>query len=174
MAILEKRRSTIQRPRFERYQDTRGGDRAAALRGETPVTSAIRQLAGTSGYGPMADQGFNPMGDYADTYGSQGRATGLGNSGQSAGKPAGNSGQTAGNSGQTLTSALKNTPISAKATSALPKSLTSATAGKVAGTLQAPLQVKRQALRQARSPEPRQELPPGKRLRQTPCQRFLP
>ena len=61
MAILQKRKSTKQLPRFERYQDTQGGDRAAALRGETPITSAVRQLAGTSGYGPMADQGFNPM-----------------------------------------------------------------------------------------------------------------
>jgi len=61
MAILQKRKSTKQLPRFERYQDTRGGDRAAALRGETPITSAVRQLAGTSGYGPMGDQGFNPM-----------------------------------------------------------------------------------------------------------------
>ena len=62
MAILQKRKSTNQLPRFERYQDTQGGDRAAALRGETPVTSAVRQLAGTSGYGPMTDQGFRPMG----------------------------------------------------------------------------------------------------------------
>ena len=62
MAILQKRKSTNQLPRFERYQDTRGGDRAAALRGETPITSAVRQLAGTSGYAPMADQGFSPMG----------------------------------------------------------------------------------------------------------------
>ena len=62
MAILQKRKSTNQLPRFERYQDTRGGDRAAALRGETPITSAVRQLAGTSGYSPMADQGFRPMG----------------------------------------------------------------------------------------------------------------
>jgi hypothetical protein len=62
MAILEKRKSVNQLPRFERYQDTRGGDRAAALRGETPITSAVRQLAGTSGYGSMADKGFLPMG----------------------------------------------------------------------------------------------------------------
>jgi len=63
MAILEKRRAVNQLPRFQRYQDTRAGDRAAALRGETPITSAIRQLAGSSGYGPMGDsQGFNPMG----------------------------------------------------------------------------------------------------------------
>ena len=53
MAILEKRRAVNQLPRFERYRDTRAGDRAAALRGETPITSAVRQLAGTSGYGPM-------------------------------------------------------------------------------------------------------------------------
>jgi len=63
MAILEKRKAVNQLPRFERYQDTRGGDRAAALRGETPITSAIRQLAGSSGYGPMGEaQGFGPMG----------------------------------------------------------------------------------------------------------------
>ena len=63
MAILEKRKAVNQLPRFERYQDTRGGDRAAALRGETPITSAVRQLAGSSGYGPMGDsQGFSPMG----------------------------------------------------------------------------------------------------------------
>jgi len=63
MAILEKRKAVNQLPRFQRYQDTRAGDRAAALRGETPITSAIRQLAGSSGYGPMGEsQGFNPMG----------------------------------------------------------------------------------------------------------------
>ena len=63
MAILEKRKSVNKLPRFQRYQDTRAGDRSAALRGETPITSAIRQLAGSSGYGPMGqDQGFNPMG----------------------------------------------------------------------------------------------------------------
>ena len=57
MAILQKRKSTNQLPRFERYQDTRGGDRAAALRGETPITSAVRQLAGTSANSPMVGRG---------------------------------------------------------------------------------------------------------------------
>jgi len=71
MAILEKRKSVNQLPRFERYQDTRGGDRAAALRGETPITSAVRQLAGTSGYGPMGKtEGFNPMGGRGDLLGA--------------------------------------------------------------------------------------------------------
>jgi uncharacterized protein YuzE len=63
MAILEKRKSVNQLPRFKRYQDTRGGDRAAALRGETPITSEIRQTAGSSGYEPMGEtEGFRPMG----------------------------------------------------------------------------------------------------------------
>jgi hypothetical protein len=63
MAILEKRRAVNQLPRFQRYQDTRAGDRAAALRGETPITSAIRQLAGSSGYDPMGEsEGYYPMG----------------------------------------------------------------------------------------------------------------
>lgn len=48
MAILQKRKSSKQLPRFERYQDTRGGDRAAALRGETPVTSRVTNNAATS------------------------------------------------------------------------------------------------------------------------------
>jgi len=75
MAILEKRRAVNQLPRFQRYQDTRAGDRAAALRGETPITSAIRQLAGSSGYDPMGEsEGYYPMGGAGPMGGGMGGA----------------------------------------------------------------------------------------------------
>lgn len=115
MAILEKRKAVNKLPRFQRYQDTRAGDRSAALRGETPITSAIRQLAGSSGYGPMGqDQGFNPMG-------GAGKG-GVDKFGNMAGQP-----KTA------VTSALKGS-TAAGTTSKLP-SLTSKTAGTTGKTL---------------------------------------
>jgi len=109
MAILQKRKSTKQLPRFERYQDTRGGDRAAALRGETPITSAVRQLAGTSGYGPMEDQGFRPMGGR----GAEG-VLGTGAAGFG-GRPASN-----------VTSTLAGTPTNQAGSSARPAGSTAA------------------------------------------------
>ena len=113
MAILEKRRAVNQLPRFQRYQDTRAGDRAAALRGETPITSAIRQLAGSSGYGPMGEsEGFNPMG--GDTGGRGGMGGGRGGAGPMGGGMGGAGkgtvdkfGNIAGQPKNAVTSALK-------------------------------------------------------------------
>lgn len=113
MAILEKRRAVNQLPRFQRYSDTRAGDRAAALRGETPITSAVRELAGTSGYGPMGrDTGFMPMG----------------------GAPAGGAkidkfGNVAGQPKTAVTSALKGSTGAAKPAGVTGKTLTSTAAG---------------------------------------------
>jgi len=147
MAILEKRRAVNKLPRFERYQDTRGGDRAAALRGETPITSAVRQLAGTSGYGPMnQSQGYNPMGGNTALAGGMG---GRGGAGPMAGGAAGAGGagpmggagkatvdkfgNMAGQPKTAVTSALKGSTAPAKTTGATAtKPVTSAT--KTAGT----------------------------------------
>ena len=135
MAILEKRKSVKQLPRFERYQDTRGGDRAAALRGETPITSAVRQLAGSSGYGPMgADQGFAPMSG-ATAAGSSGAPSGVtGATSGAIGAPSGVSKTPIGSSGSALTSALAGSPVkkTTSAVSALPKATTTAAAAKTA------------------------------------------
>ena len=121
MAILEKRRAVNQLPRFQRYQDTRAGDRSAALRGETPITSAIRQLAGSSGYGPMGEsQGFNPMG------GGMGGAGGAGPTGGAGKGTVDKFGNMAGQPKTAVTSALKGSTAAGKTTGA--------TAGKVAGT----------------------------------------
>jgi hypothetical protein len=132
MAILEKRKSVNQLPRFERYQDTRGGDRAAALRGETPITSAVRQLAGTSGYGPMADQGFNPMS-------GAGIRGGMGNRG-GAGQVAGNQAPiTSALAGQTTRPSVTTKPAVANALAQkpagniAPKTTAASTTSKVPG-----------------------------------------
>ncbi len=120
MAILEKRKAVNQLPRFQRYQDTRAGDRAAALRGETPITSAIRQLAGSSGYGPMGDtEGYLPMG--GGMGGGRGGAGAMGGAGKGTVDKFGNM---AGQPKNAVTSALKG-PTGAGKT-------TGATAGKVA------------------------------------------
>ena len=134
MAILEKRRAVNQLPRFQRYQDTRAGDRAAALRGETPITSAIRQLAGSSGYDQMADaQGFVPMGGGMGGRGGMGGAGPVGGAGKGAVDKFGNM---AGQPKTAVTSALKGSTAAGKTagttaagtTSKLP-GLTSKTAG---------------------------------------------
>jgi len=125
MAILEKRRAVNQLPRFQRYQDTRAGDRAAALRGETPITSAIRQLAGSSGYGPMGDsEGYLPMGGGTGPIGG-----GMGGAGKGAVDKFGNM---AGQPKNAVTSALKGS-TAANTTSKLP-SLTSKTTGTTGAT----------------------------------------
>ena len=136
MAILEKRKAVNQLPRFERYQDTRGGDRAAALRGETPITSAVRQLAGSSGYGPMGDsQGFSPMGGRgADGVLGTG-AAGFG------GRPAAGGARAPSNVTSTLAGVPARTATGASvkpagAAATTPKSLTSAGTG--AATAQKP------------------------------------
>jgi len=111
MAILEKRRAVNQLPRFQRYQDTRAGDRSAALRGETPITSAIRQLAGTSGYGPMGDsEGFNPMG------GGRGGMGGAGPMGGAGKGTVDKFGNMAGQPKTAVTSALKGSTAAGKTT----------------------------------------------------------
>ena len=130
MAILEKRKAVNKLPRFKKYQDTRAGDRAAELRGEparlrseAPITSAIRQLAGSSGQMGKS-QGFNQMG-------GAGKAT-VDKFGNTAGQP-----KTA------VTSALKGTTAAEKAvagkvtgtgTTAGKTTGTGTTVGKVAGT----------------------------------------
>ena len=109
MAILEKRRAVNQLPRFQRYQDTRAGDRAAALRGETPITSAIRQLAGSSGYDPMGEsEGYYPMGGGAGPMGG-----GMGGAGKGTVDKFGNM---AGQPKNAVTSALKGSTAGAKTT----------------------------------------------------------
>lgn len=127
MAILEKRKAVNKLPRFKKYQDTRAGDRAAELRGEparlrseAPITSAIRQLAGSSGQMGKS-QGFNQMG-------GAGKAT-VDKFGNMAGQP-----KTA------VTSALKGSTAAEKAvagkagTTAGKTTGTGTTVGKVAGT----------------------------------------
>ena len=139
MAILEKRRAVNQLPRFERYQDTRAGDRAAALRGETPITSAIRQLAGTSGYGPMGEsQGFNPMGGGAGPMGGAGKST-VDKFGNMAGQPktavtSALKGSTAATKPSATTGAKTAGTTAAGTTSKLPN-LTSKTTGTTGKTL---------------------------------------
>ena len=139
MAILEKRKSVNKLPRFQRYQDTRAGDRSAALRGETPITSAIRQLAGSSGYGPMGqDQGFNPMGGRGGMGGVGPTAGGAGKSGVD------KFGNMAGQPKTAVTSALKGSTAGTKTATAATKtagttsklpSLTSKTTGTTGKTL---------------------------------------
>jgi YD repeat-containing protein len=127
MAILEKRKAVNKLPRFKKYQDTRAGDRAAELRGaparlrsEAPITSAIRQLAGSSGQMGKS-QGFNQMG-------GAGGAT-VDKFGNTAGQP-----KTA------VTTALKGATAAEKAvagkagTTAGKTTGTGTTVGKVAGT----------------------------------------
>jgi len=132
MAILEKRRAVNQLPRFQRYQDTRAGDRSAALRGETPITSAIRQLAGSSGYGPMGDsQGFNPMG------GGRGGMGGAGPMGGAGKGTVDKFGNMAGQPKTAVTSALKGSTTAGKTTGTTAANTTSKMPGltsKTAGT----------------------------------------
>jgi len=138
MAILEKRRAVNQLPRFQRYQDTRAGDRSAALRGETPITSAIRQLAGSSGYGPMGDsEGFNPMGGGRGGMGGGAGPMGGGMGGGMGGAGKGTVdkfGNVAGQPKTAVTSALKGATAAEKNAIASKAAGTGATAGKVAGT----------------------------------------
>jgi hypothetical protein len=111
MAILEKRRAVNQLPRFQRYQDTRAGDRSAALRGETPVTSAIRQLAGSGGAGPvggpMGGAGKGAVDKFGDVAGQPKTAVTSalkGSTANTTSKMPSLSSKTAGTTGKTLTS----------------------------------------------------------------------